>query len=128
MKQKLNSVPVIFLIVFICALAVSAAVDEGPANIEINTDKDDKKVSGFSHKKHLDMSDLKDKCNQCHHTAKPGEKIKKCGQCHTHAKDKDPKTNAPGFKASYHKQCVTCHKKAVDKPDLKKCKTCHGGK
>jgi len=123
-RFMLISVP--FLVICSLVLAVPAAVDEGPASIKIDINGKDKKVSVFSHKKHLDMPDLKDKCNQCHHTAKPGEKIKKCGECHTQVKEKDPKTGAPGFKASFHKQCALCHKKKLDKPELKKCKTCHG--
>ncbi|MFC1835268.1 cytochrome c3 family protein [Thermodesulfobacteriota bacterium] len=82
----------------------------------------------FPHAKHKPL-----KCQQCHHTWKEGEDVKKCGQCHKLKKTKDGDKEIPKLFDAYHKKkaktsCVGCHKalkKAKKKTGPSACKKCH---
>jgi hypothetical protein len=109
----------------VAGIAMAAEEKPGPDVIKIDTNSKGKHVPAFPHHRHMENPDLKGQCKKCHHTAKPREKLKKCGACHTLVKDKNPETNAPGFKNAFHGLCQKCHKLQKEKPYLKKCKTCH---
>ncbi|MBU0728363.1 MAG: cytochrome c family protein [Proteobacteria bacterium] len=114
---------------FSFGLGVSFAVDAGPAEMELTTDKG-KKPATFPHKAHQD----KIKCADCHHgqdadgkqTAyTDGMAIQTCVTCHN---DKMANAKLNDFKKAAHKNCKDCHtaeSTAQNKPGLKKCGTCH---
>ena len=123
--MKLRTVLLVICVTTGLLFGLALAADNGPETIKIDVNSAKKAVKAFPHHKHQQMPALKDKCNECHHKVKTGEKPKKCGSCHTQVKDTDPKTKAIGFKKAFHKKCQECHKKQKDKPELKKCKNCH---
>jgi hypothetical protein len=119
MDRKLISI--FAAIMFFGSLLVLQGVFGQPDSLTIEypehhaTDK--YKGALFAHKKHADAI----KCQECHHTWKEGEKVKKCGECHT----KDSKLTA---KNAFHKNCRGCHrtlKKAGKTAGPTACTKCH---
>ena len=80
-------------------------------------------VVTFNHQMHAGLSFAE--CTSCHHTLKPGEKVKTCHECHD---DKSP--DAPKARKAFHTRCTGCHEYTAAKgepagPLEKKCKLCH---
>ncbi len=85
--------------------------------IVINSyDKHRKKLVKFSHDLHMNSGADEFICEDCHHTMKRGEPVKKCTECHT----SDAKKS---MKKVSHTFCKDCHKEFKAGPT--NCKGCH---
>jgi hypothetical protein len=63
-------------------------------------------------------------CEGCHHHAAVGERPPRCRACHGEASQ--AKTDRPGLKVAYHRQCIGCHQRmGIEKQG---CTDCHAKK
>jgi hypothetical protein len=123
-RKGIKALALVLGLALLAAFTLAYAEVKAPEEpIKINSkDVFGKKRKGdpiFDHKKHTDF-----KCQDCHHTWKEGEKVKKCGECHL-KKEKDKTLD---LKDAFHDSCMDCHKKL--KREKKKygptgCSKCH---
>lgn len=142
MLKKVLACSVMSLFVFYGAASfISAAVDNGPAEITIVSSTSKKpKPAVFPHKMHQET--LKLKCAECHHqnadgkqvAYEEGQKVEKCESCHNKdvlAGKVKGKLKLDTIKGAGHGNCLACHKEMAKKdPALKakkigSCKACH---
>ncbi len=65
--------------------------------------------------------DVETGCEGCHHHSENGQRPPRCRACHGEAAQ--AKTDRPGLKVAYHRQCIGCHQRmGIDKQG---CTDCH---
>jgi hypothetical protein len=127
MSKKSLIVLIVAAFVMSLGVAVSFAVDKGPAEITLNADGT--KPAMFPHAKHQE----KNECGTCHHYLKdnvptpcddgtPQEDFKKCDSCHN-ADMENEKLRT--WKDIGHALCKDCHTKMKDAGAPTKCNDCH---
>jgi predicted CXXCH cytochrome family protein len=127
MSKKSLIVLIVAAFVMSLGVAVSFAVDKGPAEITLNADGT--KPAMFPHAKHQE----KNECGTCHHYLKdnvptpcddgtPQEDFKKCDSCHN-ADMANEKLRT--WKDIGHALCKDCHTKMKDAGAPTKCNDCH---
>ena len=127
MSKKSLIVLVLAAFVMSLGVAVSFAVDKGPAEITLNADGT--KPAVFPHAKHQEKND----CGTCHHYLKDGvrtpcddgtaqENYQKCDSCHN--ADFAVETLRT-WKDIGHALCKDCHTKMKDAGAPTKCNDCH---
>ncbi len=113
----------IWFLMLLVPMAVVVAATNGPEVIKFEAKKG---TVTFPHREHQNRIGA-DKCNTCHHTAKPdGSDAQKCTDCHTKQDvEKDGKV-IPSLKNAKHKRCKGCHREQQKGPT--KCDGCHAKK
>ncbi len=75
----------------------------------------------FDHLLHAKMAEMNVGCVACHHNTPTGLSHPRCKECHGIAAN-DGRTEMPGLKGAYHRQCMDCHRAWSGKDD---CEICH---